>query len=202
MTGPLPPIRVVVVVDLVVVVVGGRVVVGEVVVVVVVLFGCRPLLSPFLPAASAWPWQAATPSCSQRPSTLFRQARGWPPAPTHAATSSRHARLHCRETDAASAERATGSAASSVSSDANPRVFSRCPISTSSSLPEPRSGTSVAGDHVQPSNHPQALCIVRGRAGRCVRGTGIRLTRLVALAPKLSGSVTVWTLATECIRTP
>jgi len=107
-TGPLPPPRVVVVVDLLVVVVavGGRVdVVAVVVVVVVVLFRCRPLLSvSALLVPSACPWQAATPSISQRPSTLFRQARGWPPAPTHAASSARHARRHCRETDAASAE--------------------------------------------------------------------------------------------------
>src|SRR5438034_9124600 len=122
---------------MVVVVVGGRVVVGEVVVVVVVLFGCRPLLSPFLPVASAWPWQAATPSCLQRPSTLFRQARGWPPAPTHAATWSRQARRHCRETDAASAERATGSAAGSASSGATPRGSSRCPTSPPSLLTGP-----------------------------------------------------------------
>src|SRR5438876_7065413 len=198
--------RVVVVVDLVVVVVvvvGGRVVVGEeVVVVVVVRFGCRPLLSPFLPAASAWPGQAATPSCLQRPSTLFRQARGWPPAPTHAATWSRHASLHCRETDAASAERATGSAASSVSSDANPRVFSRCPISTS--FEPPRAALRDVGRRrpratIEPPAGPLACA---RRASRCVRGTGIRPTRLVALAPKLSGSVTVSTLATECIRTP
>src|SRR5438094_6823147 len=39
----------------------------------------------------AWPWQTATPSCLQRPSTLFRQAWGWSPEATHAAMSSRQA---------------------------------------------------------------------------------------------------------------
>src|SRR5437762_13633259 len=99
---------------MVVVVAGGRVVVGEVVVVVVVLFGCRRLLSPFLRVASAWPWQAATPSCLQRPRTLFRQARGWPPAPAHAATWSRQASRQCGEAEAAGADRRAGSPASSV----------------------------------------------------------------------------------------
>src|SRR5213594_604538 len=77
---------------------------------------------PASAGARAAPWQAATPSRLQRPSTLLRHARGWPPAPTHAAISSPHAFRHCREGDAASAARATCSAASSVSSDANPRV--------------------------------------------------------------------------------
>src|SRR2546430_16517853 len=103
---------------MVVVVVGGRVVVGEVVVVVVVLFGCRPLLSPFLPVASAWPWQAATPSCLQRPSTLFQQARGCPPVPTHPPPWPRHAPRPCREPDAAPAKRAPGAPATRVSRDA------------------------------------------------------------------------------------
>src|SRR5213593_5298719 len=49
----------------------------------------------------AWPWQAATPSRLQRPSTLLRHARGRPPAATHAAIWSPHAFRHCRETEAA-----------------------------------------------------------------------------------------------------
>ena len=43
---------------------------------------------------------------------------------------------------------------------------------------------------------------MRGRASRCVRGTGIRLTRFAALAPKLSSSVDPSTLATGPMRTP
>src|SRR5438094_1255059 len=58
-----------------------------------------------LPAsAGASPWQAATPSRLQRPSTSRLQARGWPPAPTHAAIWLRHALRHCREGEAACAD--------------------------------------------------------------------------------------------------
>jgi len=60
----------------------------------------------------------------------------------------------------------------------------------------------IASERVQASNHPQALCAVRGRAGRYGRSTGVRLTRFAALAPKLSGSVDPSTLATGRIRTP
>src|SRR5438034_1215965 len=121
------------------------------------------LQSPASAGARALPWQAATPSCLQRPSTLLRQARGWPPAPTHAAISSPHALRHCRATEAASAASARYSAASSVSSDVNPRVFGRGrmvqpPRASPSRVP----GQSVAGGHVQPSNHPRALCGARG----------------------------------------
>src|SRR5439155_2031717 len=93
----------------------------------------------------AWPWQTATPSRLQRPSMLRRHARGRPPAATHAPLSSRHAFRHCREGDAASAESATCSAASSVSSDANPRVFGRPHIVNLLEPPEPRSGTICQG---------------------------------------------------------
>src|SRR5438046_10054090 len=43
----------------------------------------------------AWSWQTATPSCLQRARTLFRQARGWPPAATDVARASPHASRHC-----------------------------------------------------------------------------------------------------------
>src|SRR5438552_17889659 len=52
----------------------------------------------------AWPWQTATPSCLQRPSTLFRQARGWSPAATHAAISSWAGFGQCLAGDGAPAE--------------------------------------------------------------------------------------------------
>src|SRR5881409_2563989 len=55
----------------------------------------------------SWLWQTATPSRLQRPSVLRLQARGRPPAATHAAISSRHAFRHCREGDTASPEVAT-----------------------------------------------------------------------------------------------
>src|SRR2546428_339440 len=158
-----------------------------------------------LPASAgtrASPWQAATPSRLQRPSTLLRQARGWPPAPTHAAISSPHAFRHCRATEAASAASARYSAASSVSSDVNPRAFGRCRIvQPPQASPSRAPGQSAAGGHVQPSNHPQALCGARGCEGRCGRGPAIPLTRFAARAPNLFGSVDPSTLATGPMRT-
>src|SRR5438132_6398383 len=117
---------------------------------------------PASAGARASPWQAATPSRLQRPSTLLRHARGWPPAPTHAATSSPHASRHCRATEAAPAASARYSAASSVSSDVNPRVFGRgLIVQPPRASPSRGPGQSVADSHVQPSNPPQALCGAR-----------------------------------------
>src|SRR5881296_2315888 len=89
----------------------------------------------------SWPSQTATPSRMQRPSMLFRQARVRPPAVTHAAISSRHAFRHCLDRDAASAEVATSSAASSVSNSAYSRVVGcfripQLPRASSSRAPE------------------------------------------------------------------
>src|SRR5207247_1563878 len=53
--------------------------------------------------APAWPWQTATPARLQRPSMLFLQGPRRPPAATHAAIRSWHARRHFSETDAACA---------------------------------------------------------------------------------------------------
>src|SRR2546428_10159865 len=131
--------------------------------------------------AGAAPWQAATPSCLQRPSTLLRQAREWPPAPTHAAISSPHAFRHCRATEAASAASARYSAASSVSSDVNPRVFGRGLIlQPPRASPSRAPGQSAAGGPVQPSNHPQARGGARGGGGKGGRGPAIRRTRSAA----------------------
>jgi len=164
-----------------------------------------PASAPRSPSALAWPWQAATPSPLQRPRTLFRHARARPPAATHATISSRHARRHCRERDTACAEVPPCSAASSASSDAQPRVVGRCRISQPPrASPSHAPGRSLAGNHAQPSHHPQALCTLRGRAGRwrSGRGTGIRLTRCAALAPKTTPERDLSTLAGGRIRTP
>src|SRR5437667_3939515 len=132
----------------------------------------------------AWPWQTATPSRLQRPSMLRRHARGRPPAATHAAISSRHAFRHCREGDAASAERATCSAASSASSDANPRVFGRPHIVNL--LEPPRAALRDDQSGATTCNHrtTRRRCAVLGAAGadvdvglacaRPVRGTRAR----------------------------
>ncbi|TMG29976.1 MAG: hypothetical protein E6H97_02185 [Chloroflexi bacterium] len=93
--------------------------------------------------------QTATPSRLQRPSTLFRHARRWPAAATHAAISSWHARRHCRTMAEACADVATWSVARSVSSDANLRVFGCCRISQAPRASSRRApGQSVGGDHV------------------------------------------------------
>src|SRR5439155_6875604 len=79
------------------------------------------------------PWHTAKPSLLQRLSVCLLHVRRWPPAATHAAISSAHARLHCLASDAASAAGPLSSATRSAGRSVNRRAIALTPFRPSRS---------------------------------------------------------------------